>query len=81
MRVQQRVRHPQAPARCRTDGVRSRDTAQAMIGLDTNVLARYYIDDKADAEARRLIESVGPSGSAVNTVRLPGAALPRPAIA
>lgn len=35
-----------------------------MIGLDTNVLARYYIDDKADAQAqhqrltaRRLIES------------------------
>lgn len=35
-----------------------------MIGLDTSVLARYYIDDKADAEslrqrmaARRLIES------------------------
>ena len=38
-----------------------------MIGLDTNVLARYYIDDKADAEAlkqreaaRRLIESGKP---------------------
>ena len=35
-----------------------------MIGLDTNVLARYYIEDKADAQAmrqraaaRRLIES------------------------
>ena len=35
-----------------------------MIGLDTNVLARYYVDDKSDAEAerqrkaaRRLIES------------------------
>ena len=35
-----------------------------MIGLDTNVLARYYIDDKADTEAmrqrlaaRRLMES------------------------
>ncbi len=35
-----------------------------MIGLDTNVLARYYIDDQADVEAqrqrlaaRRLIES------------------------
>jgi predicted nucleic-acid-binding protein len=35
-----------------------------MIGLDTNVLARYYIDDAADTEAqhqrlaaRRLIES------------------------
>jgi predicted nucleic-acid-binding protein len=24
-----------------------------MIGLDTNVLARYYIDDDADTEARR----------------------------
>lgn len=24
-----------------------------MIGLDTNVLARYYVDDAADAEARR----------------------------
>jgi len=24
-----------------------------MIGLDTNVLARYYIDDDADAEAQR----------------------------
>ena len=24
-----------------------------MIGLDTNVLARYYIDDEADLEARR----------------------------
>jgi predicted nucleic-acid-binding protein len=24
-----------------------------MIGLDTNVLARYYIQDDADAEARR----------------------------
>ena len=24
-----------------------------MIGLDTNVLARYYIDDEADAEAQR----------------------------
>jgi predicted nucleic-acid-binding protein len=38
-----------------------------MIGLDTNVLARYYIDDNADAEAqrqrlaaRRLIESGKP---------------------
>ena len=38
-----------------------------MIGLDTNVLARYYIADKADAEAarqhaaaRRLIESGQP---------------------
>lgn len=38
-----------------------------MIGLDTNVLARYYIDDDADAEAqrqrlaaRRLIESGRP---------------------
>ena len=35
-----------------------------MIGLDTNILARYYIEDKADGEAgrqhvaaRRLIES------------------------
>ncbi len=24
-----------------------------MIGLDTNILARYYIDDKADAEAKK----------------------------
>lgn len=38
-----------------------------MIGLDTNVLARYYVEDKADAEAqrqrlaaRRLIESGNP---------------------
>jgi predicted nucleic-acid-binding protein len=38
-----------------------------MIGLDTNVLARYYIEDEADAEAqrqrvaaRRLIESGQP---------------------
>jgi predicted nucleic-acid-binding protein len=38
-----------------------------MIGLDTNVLARYYVQDKADAEAqhqrlaaRRLIESGKP---------------------
>ena len=38
-----------------------------MIGLDTNVLARYYIDDHTDAEAqrqrvaaRRLIESGQP---------------------
>jgi predicted nucleic-acid-binding protein len=38
-----------------------------MIGLDTNVLARYYVDDAADAEAqrqrvaaRRLIESGQP---------------------
>ena len=38
-----------------------------MIGLDTNVLARYYIDDDTDAEAqrqrlaaRRLIESRQP---------------------
>ena len=38
-----------------------------MIGLDTNVLARYYIEDKADDEAtkqrqaaRRLIESGKP---------------------
>ena len=38
-----------------------------MIGLDTNVLARYYVDDRADAEAlrqrlaaRRLIESGRP---------------------
>jgi predicted nucleic-acid-binding protein len=38
-----------------------------MIGLDTNVLARYYVDDEADAEAqrqrlaaRRLIESGQP---------------------
>ena len=38
-----------------------------MIGLDTNVLARYYIDDEADAQAqsqrlaaRRLIESGQP---------------------
>jgi len=25
-----------------------------MIGLDTNVLARYYVDDDADAQAQRL---------------------------
>ncbi len=38
-----------------------------MIGLDTNVLARYYVDDAADAEAqrqraaaRRLIDSGQP---------------------
>jgi len=38
-----------------------------MIGLDTNVLARYYVDDKVDAEAqrqrlaaRRLVESGQP---------------------
>lgn len=38
-----------------------------MIGLDTNVLARYYVEDKQDAEAdrqreaaRRLIESGRP---------------------
>lgn len=38
-----------------------------MIGLDTNVFARYYVDDKADAEAqrqrvaaKRLIESGQP---------------------
>ena len=38
-----------------------------MIGLDTNVLARYYIDDDADAQAqrqrlaaRRLVESGQP---------------------
>ena len=38
-----------------------------MIGLDTNVLARYYVDDKADVQAqrqriaaRRLIESGKP---------------------
>ena len=38
-----------------------------MIGIDTNVLARYYIDDDADAEAqrqrlaaRRLVESGQP---------------------
>ena len=38
-----------------------------MIGLDTSVLARYYIDDEADAEAqrqrlaaRRLVESGQP---------------------
>ena len=38
-----------------------------MIGLDTNVLARYYIEDETDAEAvvqrlvaRRLIESAQP---------------------
>ena len=38
-----------------------------MIGLDTNILARYYIDDESDAEAqrqrlaaRRLIESGQP---------------------
>ena len=38
-----------------------------MIGLDTNVLARYYIDDEADTEAqgqrlaaRRFIESGQP---------------------
>jgi predicted nucleic-acid-binding protein len=38
-----------------------------MIGLDTNVLARYYVEDKADAQAvrqraaaRRLIESGRP---------------------
>lgn len=38
-----------------------------MIGLDTNVLARYYVDDRVDAEAqrqrlaaRRLIESGQP---------------------
>lgn len=28
-----------------------------MIGLDTNVLARYYIDDAGDAEARRQREA------------------------
>lgn len=38
-----------------------------MIGLDTNVLARYYVEDKADAQAgrqrlaaRRLVESGKP---------------------
>ena len=38
-----------------------------MIGLDTNVLARYYVEDAADAEAqrqrlaaRRLVESGQP---------------------
>lgn len=38
-----------------------------MIGLDTNVLARYYVEDQSDAEAkrqrtaaRRLIESGQP---------------------
>jgi len=38
-----------------------------MIGLDTNVLARYYIDDESDAEAtkqhllaKKLIESGKP---------------------
>ena len=38
-----------------------------MIGLDTNILARYYIDDKSDAQAqrqrvdaRRLMESGQP---------------------
>lgn len=38
-----------------------------MIGLDTNILARYYIDDKSDSQAqrqridaRRLIESGQP---------------------
>ena len=38
-----------------------------MIGLDTNVLARYYVDDRADAEAtrqrevaRRILESGQP---------------------
>ena len=38
-----------------------------MIGLDTNILARYYVEDKTDAEAerqrvasRRLIESGRP---------------------
>jgi predicted nucleic-acid-binding protein len=40
-----------------------------MIGLDTNILARYYIEDETDGEslkqreaARRLIESGGPLG-------------------
>lgn len=28
-----------------------------MIGLDTNVLARYYVEDKADAAARRQREA------------------------
>ena len=28
-----------------------------MIGLDTNVLARYYIADKADAEAQHQHEA------------------------
>ena len=28
-----------------------------MIGLDTNVLARYYVEDKGDAEARRQREA------------------------
>ena len=46
-----------------------------MIGLDTNALARYYIADKADAEAarheaaRRLIES-GPPLMVCKTVVL-----------
>ena len=42
----------------------SRFTGEAMIGLETNVLASYYIDDASDAQAkkqslaaRRLIES------------------------
>lgn len=67
-RGSQRVRHAQEPACHRADGLRCRHgaiaRAQAMIGLDINVLARYYIDDEADAEAqrqrlaaRRLIES------------------------
>ena len=65
--ARQRVRHAQEPARRRAGGLRPGHAAQAMIGLDTNVLARYYVDDKADAEAqrqrvaaRRLIESGQP---------------------
>ena len=47
-----------------------------MIGLDTNVLARYYIDDDADAEsprqrsaARRLIESNQPLMVCTSVIR------------
>lgn len=53
----------------------------AVIGLDTNVLARYYVDDEPDAAtlrqregARRLIESGRPltvSSEAAAGARIP----------
>ncbi len=47
------VRIAAEPARRGADRLRPRDVAAAMIGLDSNVLARYYIDDDADAQAQR----------------------------
>jgi len=45
------IRDAGEPTACRSGGFRSGRSAEAVIGLDTNVLARYSVRDESDAEA------------------------------